>query len=611
MQNIEEICSSQQKEQELDRLNVSSETKCHSKKEKVENMKKIKEVLGTEAQAVENLQEQNALTKSNLQASLDENHKEELRKSGISDETIFKYTKECLLKSIKAVEKAVDLRISKNVNGPALLFNYPDCDYHTCKLDNPRTDEKGKVLKYECPVNEQPQIFRPLGFDINAEVIIITEGIKKAMKAQQEGYNTISGGGVWSWKSKKTEDGINKYFKQFAEELVTAGKKVVYLCFDNDISEKDSVKLAFKHLSLYLLSQGIVTLEIKLPYNKGQKLGLDDYLMLENADLDKLIAKAKISYEILFEYAIKGKKIGMGKTFNLECANIHISIKELYKAIPTGLYVLNKETYDFSYCIKNKKFEMGVLTKKTNFALELVNETITITQSITPIELFNREVVIISPKQKTKRVIIDQAEVTTVVMLLGVLKFLGHYLTAFKDSEISGYLNQVFENPKAPELYISNNPGFNIIDGNEIWLAENQVTKYKDNSGRTLPQIKLADSLKNNTNKIANTELIAKDEKFAEYVAEAKTHFGVDAKLSVQEAVGLAFVYSLYKAYNEAIEPFVIIGLAFMSIFVTHIAQKFKGFPLGYLEGQTATGMIIFLIYVESAKIIILVNLTD
>lgn len=583
MQNIKEVCSPQQIEPELDGVSMKLAS---TKKTKDKNMEKIKEVLNAEAQELEVLQKADTLTEE----FLEERHIEELRNSGISDETIVKYTKKGLLKSLNAVEKAVDLRISNSAKGSGLLFNYPNCDYHVCKLDNSRKDDKDKVIKYECPAGEQPQIYRPIGFDITAPVVIITEGNKKAMKAQQEGYDTVSVGGVWSYKSKKTDDGMNVYFKQFVDELITAGTKVIYLCFDNDITEKESVKLAFKRLTFYLLGRGIEAREIKLPHHNGQKLGLDDYLMLENADLDKLIVGAKISNETLLEYAIQGRKIKVGKTFAVEHSNIDSGLQELYKSIPAGYYVLNKETYFFDFKIKNKTFETGILIKKANFALELLFNTITVTQALTLIEVFNREIRISAPHKQDKQIITDISQINTAEKFDELLKSLGHYIHAFRDSETRDYINHIFENNRVPELFISNNTGFNSIAGSEIWLAENKVSSYKDNTRRNLPQIRLADNLKASANKIFDAELIAEDKNFAEYVAEAKNHFGIEANLTVQEDVSLGFVYYLHKTYNGSIEPFMIIGLALMSPFVTHIFNEFKSFPLGYLEGETATG---------------------
>lgn len=528
--------------------------------------------------------------KGNKISNLDEQHIQELKNSGILDETTYDYKQQGLLRSIKAVEKAADLRISSKAKGSALLFNYPDCDYHICKLDNPRKNDKGKEIKYECPVDEQPRIYKPLGFDIKAPVKILTEGAKKAIKAQQEGYNTVSFGGVWSYKSKKNDDGINSYFKEFVEELIAVRTKVIYLCFDNDITEKESVKLAFKHLTFYMLSRGIETREIKLPYHNGQKLGLDDYLMLEDADLDKLITEAKISNETLLEYALHGRSLKVGKTFAVENATIDSSLQELYKSIPVGYYTLKKETYFFDFKLKRKGFEMGILIKKANFAMELTFNTITITQAVRLIELFNREIRISAPKQSPRQVITDISEINTVEKFDNLLKSLGHYVHAFKDAEIRDYINHVFESHKVPDLYISNNTGFNIIAGGEVWLAENKVINYKGNKGRNLPQIRLADKLRGSANKIFDLNLLTADKAFEEYVKEAQIYFEINSKLTVQETVCLSFVYNLHKTYNGALEPFMIIGLAFMSPFATHIFKEFKSFPLGYLEGQTATG---------------------
>ena len=207
---------------------------------------------------------------------LNEKHRKEFHDSGISDKTIRLYENNALLKTIEQIEKAVGLKVPKCVEGSGWIMFYPNSDsYYTLKADKPRVNPNGRTIKYENPYGQAVEVFIPLGFDYNAEVIIITEGIKKAIKAVQEGFNAISISGVWNWRSKKSKDGINASFSAFIEKVLKTGNKTIYLCFDNDVIQKESVKMALTQLSVYLLNNGVIPKVIKLPYNKGQKLGLD------------------------------------------------------------------------------------------------------------------------------------------------------------------------------------------------------------------------------------------------------------------------------------------------------------------------------------------------
>ncbi len=105
--------------------------------------------------------------------------------------------------------------------GPCLCIPFygPDgkfLDYVRVKPDKPRPGKNGKKPpKYESPVKEPNRVYFPpltRGATLNDPTIplLITEGEKKAAKADQEGFRCLGLVGVYGFQNKreKNDDGI-------------------------------------------------------------------------------------------------------------------------------------------------------------------------------------------------------------------------------------------------------------------------------------------------------------------------------------------------------------------------------------------------------------------
>jgi hypothetical protein len=114
--------------------------------------------------------------------------------------------------------------------------------------------------------------------------LILTEGEKKACKADQEGFHCIGLTGVWNWTVKKKEsDDARELIPDL--ETVTWQDRTVYVCFDSDIAENKSVAIAEWHLCQMLAAKGATVKVVRLPSGPdGAKVGLDDYLVAHSAD---------------------------------------------------------------------------------------------------------------------------------------------------------------------------------------------------------------------------------------------------------------------------------------------------------------------------------------
>ncbi len=202
--------------------------------------------------------------------NLHPDHKEDLAKSGLSDKTI----------EAAGIYTVPPKEINKIMGWDApissmLAFPYPGTDFTRYKLFPPY-QKKGepRAQKYFQPKDSGLHLYRPSGFDPDGEVILITEGEKKALKAMQEGLNCIALGGIWNFAVK---DSNNK--PQLIDDFNSIEwiDRKVELVPDSDFQKKIEVKQAVYRLGTMLEQRGANVSVVCLPMSES--LGkLDDYL---------------------------------------------------------------------------------------------------------------------------------------------------------------------------------------------------------------------------------------------------------------------------------------------------------------------------------------------
>jgi putative DNA primase/helicase len=115
--------------------------------------------------------------------------------------------------------------------GACLCIPYLDSQgepsgYCRLKPDTPRKDKEGKPIKYEAPKGKPNRLYVPPGTFASladaARLLLITEGEKKAAKADQEGFACVGLSGVWSWQKKRPrgEDGRAFGERELIDDLV-------------------------------------------------------------------------------------------------------------------------------------------------------------------------------------------------------------------------------------------------------------------------------------------------------------------------------------------------------------------------------------------------------
>ena len=207
-------------------------------------------------------------------------HRKQLTESGLTDATIagaglYSETNADKIRSIIKCSKPVAKKL-----GPCLVIPYYDIDgrngYARIRPDIPRVIGSRK-LKYESPKGEPNQPYLPESVKqcIDRPVeLLITEGEKKTLAANQAGFPTIGLVGVFGWK-KKDEASLLPTL-----DRIEWTKRRVIIAFDSDIAENVNVQQAEKWLCHHLKNRGADVKVIRLPSGEdGAKVGLDDYLL--------------------------------------------------------------------------------------------------------------------------------------------------------------------------------------------------------------------------------------------------------------------------------------------------------------------------------------------
>ena len=178
--------------------------------------------------------------------------------------------------------------------GTGLVIPYPFYEgqpFYRVKPDrSPIVDGKplGKYL--QATGSKMPAYIPPKTWEALKDpkaMVIITEGEKKAAKADQEGFAAIGLGGIYGYYQ-------NHELIPDLANLVWKGRKVI-IAYDSDYTVNPDVRLAVFGLEQQLTQLGaaVDTLYFS-PAADGSKVGLDDYLVANGREgLDKLISEAK------------------------------------------------------------------------------------------------------------------------------------------------------------------------------------------------------------------------------------------------------------------------------------------------------------------------------
>ena len=158
---------------------------------------------------------------------------------------------------------------------------------HYVRPDEPRTNRRGKPLKYEVPEGhllalDVPRRSREHLGDPQVG-LVITEGSRKVDSALSAGLECVVGlAGVWAFRGTNSKGG--KALLADFEAIAFNGRAVGFI-FDSDVMTKREVYGALVRVSEVVRSRGAKAHYYYLPGGtNGTKVGLDDYLAEHGLD---------------------------------------------------------------------------------------------------------------------------------------------------------------------------------------------------------------------------------------------------------------------------------------------------------------------------------------
>jgi putative DNA primase/helicase len=241
-----------------------------------------------------------------MRSELNDKHREDLRSSGLSDETIE-------LSGIRSItqEEAKDL-LGFDPGCGGWEVPYPGTEdsngrpFRRFKPDVPFQPKDGKPAKYLSPSKEKyplgnrlyiPPNLDPAALKDAGSLLVITEGEKKALKACQEGVPTVALSGVSCWVAKDDEGGSHPIADL---DLIAWSCRKTLIVFDSDVVRKEEVQWEEYKLYRELLPRGATCRAARLPeptaeeddkYGLGGKLGLDDFFVVRGPGAFKAVVK--------------------------------------------------------------------------------------------------------------------------------------------------------------------------------------------------------------------------------------------------------------------------------------------------------------------------------
>lgn len=232
-------------------------------------------------------------------ASLLPQHLADLKRSGLSDDTI---------KISRAYSEFDPAKVAGLLNwdnpakslGSCLVFPFFDIDgepMHYCRIKPDSTPIlNGKSAKYVSPSERPGRVYFPpqareaVG---GSSQLVIVEGEKKSLAADQHGYACIGLVGVWGWIKKREDDSAPRELNPDLDGI-NWEKRDVVIVFDSDVVSNGLSQSAEWEFSKLLTARGASVRVVRLPAKLGgPKVGLDDYLLANGKDaFDDLLRRA-------------------------------------------------------------------------------------------------------------------------------------------------------------------------------------------------------------------------------------------------------------------------------------------------------------------------------
>ena len=228
----------------------------------------------------------------NRQTILEPHHLAELRKSGLTDETIRSaqlYSEGSLndLKKKLRWEKSYPKKMGSALVFPFFSRTGEKQDYCRIKPTNPRLDKKTrKPVEYESPIGQPNLVYFPPGIttaiDDPSSQIIFVDDEKKALAGAQAGFATLGLIGVTGWIEK-----TNTKTDTLVPDLVEINwlGRSVFIAFNSDRALHPSLLWCEHRFANVLKSLGAKVRIVNFPeLSDGTPCGLDGFLVAYGAE---------------------------------------------------------------------------------------------------------------------------------------------------------------------------------------------------------------------------------------------------------------------------------------------------------------------------------------
>jgi hypothetical protein len=216
-------------------------------------------------------------------ARCQERHLADLRGSGLSEETI--QASGCYSATEATTRELLGFGV-----GSGLVFPFPGAEVRPgvpfCQVKPDTRPERMNGAKYLTPKGAGCRAYIPpiLPPDVLTDprvTLYVTEGVKKALKASQEGLACVALAGVDAWRDSRA--GKSEPIPDL--DKITLKRRTVNLVFDSDLATNPSVRSAEFRLGRELRARGAEVFTIRLPGGpNGEKVGLDDYLSAHSVE---------------------------------------------------------------------------------------------------------------------------------------------------------------------------------------------------------------------------------------------------------------------------------------------------------------------------------------
>jgi hypothetical protein len=202
-------------------------------------------------------------------------HLEDLRRSGLSDETI----------RAARIYTVPPRDIGKKLGGgdsgieSLLAFPYPDCEgYERYRV----WYQEGKIgPKYKQRYGTGNHLYLAPTIDLQGDSpLLVVEGEKKTLALRQAGFQVVGLGGVWNWCERAEGYKRPKEPRPIPDLDLVNWRRPVNILFDSDGHDNRNVRLAAFRLAREFAKRGAAVFILFLPTGEnGEKVGADDYLV--------------------------------------------------------------------------------------------------------------------------------------------------------------------------------------------------------------------------------------------------------------------------------------------------------------------------------------------